>query len=106
MMKNKDERTSSDYKCTRNFQRMLKIKDKIRRKHVQAISKDKQLYQTVNINHSRTQREPSFSELTAKATLERNKLKIKMRGISKEKMKSLDEVESKMEVRGVCSNAF
>lgn len=80
----KEEVIKPDYKCSRNFQRMLKIKDKIRKKNVQAVSKDKQQqYRTLHVIHPQSQRELSSGELSAKATLERNKLKIKMRGLSK-----------------------
>ena len=33
-----------EYKCNQNFQRMLRIKEKIRKKHIVSVSKQKQKY--------------------------------------------------------------
>ena len=45
------------------------------------------------------------TEGTAKANIERNKMKLKLRGLSKDKLNQIGEA-SKMEIRGTCSNAY
>jgi ATP-dependent Lon protease len=82
---------------------MLKIKDKLRKRHTQAVSKQKQKYQEQCQTANPQSYRDSSVECSAKAALERSKMRLKMRGLSQTKIGGEG---LPIEIIGTCSNAY